>query len=596
MCGIAGIVDFDETPSPDAVRAMCRAIRHRGPDDEGIQGDPFACLGHARLSIIDLSLAGHQPMTNENRDLWITFNGEIYNYREIKQNLRHNHTFVSRCDTEVLVHFWEERNEMSLPNLNGIFAFGMWDSKLRQLTLARDHCGVKPIYYWQRGNRLVFGSEIKAILAAGIPRTLNYAAVAEHFTFQNIFDDKTFFTDVHLLPAGCYLQFDSRGCRITRYHEFEFPENALETAPKEVQERLLSSFSAAVTRQLVSDVPVGSYLSGGMDTGSIAAIAARSIPKMHTFSCGFDIAEEDKRYHVFDESGEAEFLSKRLNTIHHAITLGHEEFERSVVQTVWHLDEPRMGVSYQNYRIAETVGKHVKVVLSGVGGDELFAGYPWRYRWCTENASDRSAYESTVRFFNDTQIAALFTPETNKALSGYSSWEEFRKLMAACTATDPFNRALFIDLKTFLNGILVVDDKLNMAFSVESRVPILDLDLVSLAQSIPPGMKLSGDTGKVVLRKAMTALLPERFTMARKQGFTPPDRVWLQKYTMPYVESVVFSSEARSRGIFEEQTIRAMIREHLDGKKDHRFFLWSLVCFEHMMRLFFDRCTEEKPA
>lgn len=596
MCGITGIIDFDATPQRSAVTAMCRAIRHRGPDDEGIHSEACACLGHVRLSIIDLSSAGHQPMTNENGDLWITYNGEIYNYRQIQNALGQPHRFTSKCDTEVLLHFWEERGVKALDALNGIFAFGVWDSKREQLTLARDQCGIKPVYYWQRGNKLVFGSEIKAILAAGIPRSLNYAAVAEHFTFQNIFDDKTFFNDVHLLPAGCYLQFDRRGARVARYYEIEFAEQSLETSPEAVQEQLLSCFSASVTRQLVSDVPVGSYLSGGMDTGSIAAIAARAIPKMHTFSCGFDVGSEDAQYRVFDERSEAEFLSKRLNTIHHAITLGPGEFERSVVQTAWHLDEPRMGVSYQNFRIAETVGRHVKVVLSGVGGDELFAGYPWRYKWCTENATDRSAYQSTVRFFNDTQIAGLFTAEANRTLSGYSSWDEFRKLMSPCKAKDPLNRALFIDLKTFLNGILVVDDKLNMAFSVESRVPILDSEMLSLAQRIPPTMKLSGETGKAVLRRAMTALLPERFTAARKQGFTPPDRLWLQKHTMPYVESIVLSTEARRRGIFNEQTIRAMIREHLEGTKDHRFFLWSLVCFEHMMRLFMDNCITSRPS
>jgi asparagine synthase (glutamine-hydrolysing) len=333
-----------------------------------------------------------------------------------------------------------------------------------------------------------------------------------------------------------------------------------------------------------------------MDTGAIAAVASKFIPRIHSFSCGFDVSQLPESDKVFDEQNEARLVARHLHTQHHELVLDHDALEKGIMQTIWHLDEPRMGISYQVFRTAQVVGQHVKVVLSGVGGDELFAGYPWRYRWCINNPSEDSAYTAAIRFFDDQHLPSLFSPEALKQINGYSSRESYRSVMAACRTRDPVNRALYYDLKTFLNGILIVDDKLNMAHSVEARVPLLDLEMVRCALSMPSSVKLHGLTGKTVLRSAMKGLLPESILNREKRGFTPPDRTWIRKFTMPYLESVIFSTKALDRGIFNQSMLRKIVLEHCAGDKDHRFLLWSLAGFEWMMRLFVDDCVMECPT
>lgn len=595
MCGIAGIVDFGKACIPGDVEKMCRIMHHRGPDNQAIWADTNVCFGHVRLSIIDLSDAGNQPMINEHRDMCITYNGEIYNFKDLQKALKQQHVFTSRTDTEVLLHLWEESGTKVLPMLNGMYAFGVWDSKQQQLTLVRDPLGIKPVYYWYKNSMLVFASEIKGILASGVPRKLNYHAAAEHFAFQNTFGDTTFYRDIHLLPAGHLLRFDRKGIRTEKYSEVEFDETTVAPPPNAVCDEIRNRFGDAVQRQLLSDVPVGTYLSGGMDTGAISALAVRHVPGIHSFSCGFDTSNLEEQYRVFDESKQARELSTVLNTRHHELMLGVSALEENIVKTIWHLDEPRMGVSYQNLCIAGVVGRHVRVVLSGAGGDELFAGYPWRYRWCMEGGSERAAYAASVRFFDDNQLPSLFSDEMNRSIAGYSSFDRFRAVMAPCRAVDPVNRALFFDLKTFLNGILLVDDRLNMAHSVESRVPMLDRELIQLALSIPSAMKLADGTGKAILRQAMQAFLPAEVTTRTKRGFTPPDRAWMQQGTIRYIKDIILSKSARQRDIFDANSLDRIINEHCSGKKDHRFLLWSLTGFEWMMRLFFDTLVTECP-
>jgi asparagine synthase (glutamine-hydrolysing) len=597
MCGIAGIVDFDGAVSSATIERMCRTIRHRGPDNQGVWINSHVGLGHARLSIIDLSSAGNQPMPNENSSQLISYNGEIYNYKELKTSLLRNHQFKSECDTEVLVHLWEDCGTNAIKKLNGIFAFAVWETGRQRLTLVRDPLGIKPLYYWNQGNTLIFASEIKAILAAGVSRELNLIAVAEHFTFQNTFGDKSFYKNICLLPAGHYLQFDRNGIKRIQYSDPFFVENTEPVSTiDEYAHRVRTCFEGAVKRQLLSDVPVGSYLSGGMDTGSIAAVATQFIPGIHSFSCGFDVSQLPEADKVFDELQEAHIVSRYLQTKHHDLVLNQEALEKNIIHTIWHLDEPRMGISYQVIQIAQVVNRYVKVVLSGVGGDELFAGYPWRYQWCIGGQSQRAAYTAAVRFFDDQQLPSLFSQEAFKQIDGYSSWESFQTVMNSCTSQDPVNRALYYDLKTFLNGILIVDDKLNMAHSVEARVPLLDQEMVHLALSLPSSVKLQGSVGKAVLRFAMKGLLPDAIISRQKRGFTPPDRAWIQKFTMPYLESIIFSKKAKDRGIFNEATLRKVVLEHCLGKKDHRFLLWSLASFEWMLRMFFDDCILECPA
>jgi len=590
MCGINGIVDLTGPVSTDEVLAMCRIMRHRGPDNQGIWSDKDCCLGHNRLSIIDPSAAGNQPMTDEEGRFVLTYNGEIYNYKELKSSLRSAHKFRSSTDTEVLLHAWEGSGADILPELNGIFAFAVWDRKEHKLTIARDPLGVKPVYYWRRNGRLAFASEIKALLSLGIKSGLNPIALAEHFTFQNTLGDKTFFENIFILPAGHYLTFDAQGLKVTRYFDIEFDESPSGYGVNEYSHLIRECLEKAVKRQLMSDVPLGTYLSGGMDTGSIAALAVRNLPGMHSFTCGFDLKGISGEEINFDERANASAIASYLGTTHHELVLDHEAMEQHARKTIWHLDEPRMGISYQVLCIAEAAGRHVKVVLSGAGGDELFGGYPWRYPGDTGNDND-AAYRAALRFFGDNERSALFSEDMNRRLGGYSAYTGYLDVMKECSASLPLNRAFYWDLKTFLHGILVVEDKLNMAHSVESRVPLLDKELVALALRTPAGYKLQDGTGKVVLRQAMQGLLPAGIVSSRKQGFTPPDASWYRQHTMPYIKSVLLSKEASNRGIFSINKIEGIIEEHLSGKKNHRFLLWSLVSFELWQRMFLDTLT-----
>ena len=593
MCGIAGIVDFKDPISTSTISLMCKTLNHRGPDYTNYWLNDNIALGHTRLSIIDLSPSGNQPMHGLSGKYHITYNGEIYNYRELKNQYLKDRSFKSASDTEVLLHLWEEKGVDSLNLLNGMFAFAIWNKDENILSLIRDPLGIKPLYYWYKDSKIVFASEIKAILESGIPKDINHEAIAEHFSFQNTFGDKTFFKDIHLLPQGHFITFSKKGFNCQKYYEIYFDEDG--KGKKDINvliDNLRDCLNNSINRQLVSDVPVGAYLSGGMDTGSIATVASKQIPNIHSFTCGFKLNNVSKEEKLFDERSDAKYISKLINTSHHELELDYDSMEKSIAKTVWHLDEPRMGISYQIINTSKLVSDYVKVVLSGVGGDELFAGYPWRYSYINNpngSSIDYNGYLSAVRFFDDSQIHSLFTKEFNDEIKNYSSWESYKNVMKECNAKDPLNRALFYDIKTFLNGILIVDDKLSMANSVEARVPLLDKEIVELSLRIPSNYKLKENTGKYILRKAMEGLLPESILNKKKIGFTPPDQSWYKNHTMAYIQKVILSSDAKKRNIFNLNTINNIVNEHLQGVKNHRFLLWSLVCFECWYKLFFDK-------
>jgi asparagine synthase (glutamine-hydrolysing) len=593
MCGIAGLYNLGGGPvSGEQVRRMCDLIRHRGPDDEGVWCSGPVGLGHRRLSIIDLSPRGRNPMPNEDESVWIVFNGEIYNYPELRPRLvEQGHRFRSQTDTETIVHLYEEVGDSCVERLNGMFAFALWDARRRRLLLARDRFGVKPLYYTRLGDTLAFASEAKAFLALpGFTPRPDPRALAEHFTFQNTFGERTFFEGVELLPAGCYLVCEDGRTEIKKYWDLNFrPDDSLSL--DEWAERLRREFEASVTRQLVSDVPLGSYLSGGMDTGAISAVAARRIPSMHTFTCGFDLPDEVSELEQhFDERDESHALARLLGTNHHELELGAAAMWPALPRVVWHLDEPRVGISYQVYYTAEMIRRHVTVVLSGVGGDELFAGYPWRYEPILGLAGDRfecEYYKLWIRFLTDDEKRQLFTPEVKRALGDFSTFESFRRALGDTAGQDPLHRALYFDFKTFLNGLLVVDDKLSMAHSVEARVPFLDNELIETVARIPSAYKLRAGESKVVLKRAMRGLLPDEILCRRKQGFTPPDQSWY-KGSMAHIRELVLGPRAVARGYFEPSYLEKILDDHLSDRRNNRFLIWSLICFEWWNRLFVD--------
>ena len=595
MCGIAGAYSRDGT-SVDAghVGAMCDLLAHRGPDDSGLWADGPIALGHRRLSIIDLSVRGRNPMSNEDGTVRITYNGEIYNYQEIRRELLdRGHRFKSDTDTEVIIHLYEEKGPACVEDLNGMFAFALWDARREELLLARDRFGVKPLYYTELGNTLAFASEAKAFLCMpGFEARADVFGLAEHLTFQNTFGSRTMFEGVHMLPAGHYLVCGRQGARRHQFWDLRYePDETL--SAREWAHGLRERFEAAVARQLRSDVPVGAYLSGGMDTGAISAVAARRIDDMHTFTCGFDLPDDVTGLEqYFDERQESHGLARYLGTEHHELLLGPDAMPPSLATVTWHLDEPRVGISYQVWYTARMIKQFVPVVLSGVGGDELFAGYPWRYEPILDlqgAAFDDAYYGAWIRFLTDDEKRALFTDEVNAKLGGFSTRDSFDTVMKDAGDVSPLHKALYFDFKTFLNGLLTVDDKLSMAHSVEARVPFLDNELVDFARRMPARHKLAGGQSKIALRKAMAGLIPDKTLARRKQGFTPPDETWYRERHMQFIRDLILGRRALFRGYFRPDGLRQVLDDHVSGKRNNRFLLWSLMCFEWWNRLFVDR-------
>jgi asparagine synthase (glutamine-hydrolysing) len=529
------------------------------------------------------------------------FNGEVYNYRELKSELlKRGHEFRSNSDSEVVIHLYEDAGPTCVESLNGMFAFALWDDRRQRLMLARDRFGVKPLYYTLVGQTLAFASEIKAFLALPDFKVRpDFVALAEHFTFQNTFGERTFFEGVKLLPAGHYLLCENGRIETRQYWDLRFqPESGLSL--NECAAGLRARFETAVTRQLMSDVPLGSYLSGGMDTGSISAVAVRHLPRMHTFTCGFDLPEGASELEQrFDERDESHQLAHSLGTTHHELELGPEALAEALPFVVWHLDEPRVGISYQVYSTTEMIRRYVTVVLSGVGGDELFAGYPWRYEpiiGLQNGAFEAAYYGQWVRLMSDSEKRDLFTNEVGQALRDFSSLESFRSALKGADGADPLHRALYFDFKTFLHGLLIVEDKLSMAHSVEARVPFLDNELVDYITRIPAEFKLQKGRSKMVLRQAMRGLLPDETLLRRKQGFTPPDRTWYKRHHLGSIKKLILGRRALARGYFEPAVLCRILDDHLNDKRDHRFLIWSLMCFEWWNRLFVDREPLPEPV
>jgi asparagine synthase (glutamine-hydrolysing) len=596
MCGIAGALRHDGFPvDREALSRAARSIAHRGPDDEGLHLDGPVGLAHRRLSIIDLSEAGHQPMTNEDGTIWLTYNGEIYNYRELRRLLEaRGHRFVSHTDSEVLVHGYEEWGIRMLRRLNGIFALAIWDGREHQLLLARDRFGAKPLYLRQSPRTLLFGSEIKAILAlAGESARLSLSSLVEYMSFQNTYGDNTLFEGVTMLPAGTWLRASEDGS-ITRGTYYD-PVPAAEPTPinDDLAEALGATLQRAVDRQLMSDVPVGAYLSGGMDSASLVVLAGRRIPHIHTFTAGFDVADASPLEVAADERPDAEIIARDVGTEHYGVVLHAGDLARVLPELVWHLEDLRAGTCYQNYFVARLASKFVKVVMAGTGGDELFAGYPWRYA-LLDGARNRDGfldayYRYWCRLLDDGNRRDAFTDEAWSAVDGVAPRERFEQVTAHLDPSlDPVEQALYFEQRTFLHGLLVVEDKMSMAHGMEARVPFLDNELVDFALRIPARARAGSDEGKVLLRQAARSFLPDVLVRKRKQGFSPPDGTWYRGRNLAYVRDVLLDPSSLRRGIFRPDFLERVIGEHADGQVDHRLMIWSLLCLEWWQRLFVD--------
>jgi asparagine synthase (glutamine-hydrolysing) len=624
MCGIAGIAHLDGSAvSEVTLRRMTDSIAHRGPDGEGQYVDGPIGIGQRRLAIIDLSPAGHQPMANETGEVLITFGGEIYNYQRLRAELETlGHAFHSRTDTETVVHGYEEWGDAIVERLNGMFAFAIWDSRNRRLFLARDRFGVKPLYWYERDGVFLFSSEIKAILQhPGVARDVDPLALDEYFTFQNILTDRTLFSGIRLLPPGHTLTVDLREGRIEgprRYWDYPFPaERPAEMDAAEAAEELSRLFAEAVTRQLMSDVPVGSYLSGGMDSGSITAIAARHLPRLCTFTGGFDLSSASGLELGFDERRAAEAVANLLKTEHYEVVMHAGDMEWVLPELIWHLEDLRVGQSYPNYYVARLASKFVKVVVSGAGGDELFGGYPWRYfHGATGGGRDdyfRRYYDFWQRLVPDEDKARLFSADVRRAVGDTASFEVFRSVFEGYPGhfDDPeacLRASLYFELKTFLHGLLVVEDKLSMAHSLETRVPFLDNDLVAFAVGLPTGLKirdfgqhvridenepgkrrrvaLETNDGKALLRTAMSRLVPPEVLERRKQGFSAPDASWFRGESIGYINRLLLDPGAQIYEFLSRDYVAGVLEAHTSGRTNHRLLIWSLLSFEWWCRTF----------
>ncbi len=620
MCGIAGLINFNgQSVSPIILKRMTDAIAHRGPDSEGhwIRGN--VGIGHRRLSIIDLSPAGHQPMQSADNRYILSYNGEIYNYRELRLELETlGYRFKSQTDSEVVLSALAHWGTSALLKFNGMFALALWDQNEKVLVLARDRYGIKPIYYAHQNNIFLFASEQKSIIATpDFKRKLNSPALLEYMTFQNLFTDQTLLQDVHLLPAGSYgrISLENNALQTFSYWDYSFtePEKKL-ASDQEYGEELDRLFFQAVNRQLVGDVELGSYLSGGIDSGSITAIASKSFPNLKTFTCGFDLSSASGIELGFDERVKAEAMSSEFRTEHYEMVLKAGDMERCLPRLAWHLEEPRVGQSYPNYYAAQLASKFVKIVLSGSGGDELFAGYPWRYYTAAKSENFEEFidhyYLYWQRLIDNRYLQKMFKP-ISKDLKGVWTRDIFRDVFARhdielSRPEDYINHSLYFEAKTFLHGLFVVEDKLSMAHSLESRVPFMDNDLVDFAMSCPISLKLNNlenslridentsgnkksiyfektNDGKQILRDMMVSYVPEDITKAPKKGFSSPDASWFRGESSDFVRDIIMSKKSQIYDYVDFDVTSGLIEEHLSGKENRRLFIWSLLNLDAWM-------------
>ncbi|MGZ8785126.1 MAG: asparagine synthase (glutamine-hydrolyzing), partial [Acidimicrobiia bacterium] len=559
--------------------------------------------------------------------LVIIYNGEIYNFQNLRVDLESKgYAFHSQSDTEVLLNAYREWGPGCVNRLNGMFAFAIWDKRVRELFVARDRYGIKPLYYWHDNRTFLFGSEIKSLLKhPAVSARVNVQALNEYFSFQNIFSDSTLFAGVRLLPPAHTLSIQPdrpNSLRTCRYWDYDFREEQ-GGSEEEYVEEMHRLFEAAVNRQLVSDVEIGSYLSGGMDSGAVTCVAAGNFRNLKTFTGGFDLSSASGLELGFDERQKAEFLSNKYKTEHYEVVLKAGDMERILPELVWHLEDLRVGQSYPNYYVSRLASRFVKVVLSGAGGDELFAGYPWRYYRAVANDSDEAYldkyYTYWQRLIPDALKPDFFQPALLGEIGNHSTRDVFRSVMSGksfpgSTPDDYVCRSLYFESRTFLHGLLVVEDKLSMAHSLETRVPFLDNDLVDFALRVPVRYKLrnvmevsrldeneamvknlrlfneTGD-GKLLLRKALKRYVPSGYADGAKQGFSAPDASWFKGESIDYIRTLLLDKRARIYDFLQPETVKSLLEDHFSGRENRRLLIWSLVCFEWWCRIFLDGQT-----
>jgi asparagine synthase (glutamine-hydrolysing) len=632
MCGLAGIFNLNGRPvAIQDLKPMGESIAHRGPDGEGFYIKENLGIVHKRLAIIDTSDLGAQPMTSKDGRWTIAFNGCIYNYLELKQELRaRGVAFNSSSDTEVLTEAIAAYGMSVIPRLNGMFAIVAYDNLERKLYLSRDRYGVKPLYYWFNGQVLCFASEIKAILKhRSYSISVNHRALNEYFTFQNVFSYQTLFAGVIMLPPANTVCMDitSNAVKHDSWWDYDFTQTDDKMSFGDAAEETERLFRQAVTRQMVADVPVGTYLSGGMDSGSITAVASKHVDRLSTFTCGFDMNGVTGVEANYDERRDAELMANHFKTEHFEQVMNAGDLRWSLPKLVNHLEDLRVGMSYPNYYISRLASKFVKVCLQGTGGDEIFGGYPWRYYRVFDSLNQQQFFDQYYSFWQrlvpDSQKKELFTDSSYSQISIDEPRKIFERVftfnnkLSYKTPEEHINNSLYFEAKTFLPGLFLVGDKLAMAHGLEERFPFMDNDLVDFAMKIPVKHKLGNlqqeinqidenetfdkkksisyrnfDDGKNVLRKAMSDFIPEKIINRKKQGFSAPDESWYRGENAAYIRELLLNKKTVSSEFINGDYIKKIVKEHTEEHINHRLLIWSFMNFEWWCRIFLNG---EKP-
>jgi asparagine synthase (glutamine-hydrolysing) len=628
MCGICGTVG---RANEHELFLMAETMAHRGPDGQGVEvfdGPLPAGLAHRRLAIIDPSPAGAQPMHYRGR-WWISYNGELYNFRELRAELEAmGERFETSCDTEILLRMFVVHGPEMLDRLNGIFAFAIWDDEERRLFLARDRLGVKPLYYTTQGDVFAFASELKALLPFVGRPTLDPTALADYLTFLWVPDPKTAFSEIAKLPPGhCAWVGADRRPRIRRYWDLEFA--AEERTEGEWTELVRETVAGAVRRQTVSDVPLGSFLSGGVDSSAVVAAMSGGTDRVPTYTIGFE-AEDLRHDVVLDDIRYARRVARLFDTEYHEQVMQPDALTL-LPKVVWHLEEPVADpAAISSYLICRAAGERMPVMLSGIGADEIFAGYPRYLAYGLSRRLDAlpapflRAGERAIRplarpgapgrframrrnLWKFTRAAGL--PPYDRYLSyssyhsrgdlggvlaqdldGYDPFEVHRSYLAADRGGDELSRLLYLDVKTFLPCLnLTYTDKMGMASSVEVRVPLLDDEVVALASRIPSHLKLNGNRRKYIFKRSQESVLPRDVVWRKKAGFTAPVRSWLERDLAPLVDDLLSEETLRRRGLVRPEAVRELARANTAGEADFSLQLYAFLSLELWCRTFLDR-------
>lgn len=630
MCGICGKISLNSRVDEALMRKMCGVLTHRGPDSEGIYVNGLNVgLGHRRLAVIDLSQAGHQPMTNEDGALWIVFNGEVYNFIELKETLeKKGHKFKSHTDTEAVLHLYEDKGVECLKDLRGPFAFAIWDDRKKLLFIARDRIGKKPLYYYYRNQTLIFGSEIKAILQdPEVNAEVNKPAITDYLSYGYTPTPETMFKGIMKLPPAHFMIYEKGNIKLEKYWELDFSKK-VRLSEKDYCARTMDLLEECTRIRLISDVPLGAFLSGGIDSSAVVYMMNKLSSKpVKTFSIGFD---EEK----YSELKYAKVIADRFKTEHHEYIVKPDAIEL-LPKLVWHYNEPYADSSaLPSYYVAKMTRQEVTVALNGDGGDECFGGYERfmaaRYAELINKAPIpfkkkiieavikripeslefkdfrtrlrrflvmsskpyRERHYNWVTIFRDSEKESLFTGEFNKEISGRNSFSCLDKAFDECGSKDIVDLVMSTDIKTnLLDDLLVKMDIATMANSLEGRSPFLDHKMMEFCAAMPSNMKIKGTKLKYILKKALSRALPKEILSRGKMGFGVPLNSWFRSELKDYSYGILMSGDCVNRGYFKKDAIKKILDEHAAGKANNGARIWALLFLELWHREFIDRSS-----